>query len=46
MAAGMSSLIDDLEVHMIPEAGHWVQQESPDRVNDHLVDWLTRRFKA
>ena len=44
MAEGMPALIDDLELHMIPQAGHWVQQEAPDLVNAHLVDWLTRRF--
>jgi pimeloyl-ACP methyl ester carboxylesterase len=44
MAAGMPELCSDLEMHTIPKAGHWVQQESPDEVNGLLVDWLTRRF--
>ncbi len=42
--AGMPALIDDLEMHGIPEAGHWVQQEAPGLVNERLLDWLTRRF--
>ena len=45
-AAGMPDLISDLETHMIPKAGHWVQQEAPELVNAQLVDWLERRFGA
>lgn len=26
--------------HVVPGAGHWVQQEAPDAVNALLVDWL------
>lgn len=28
--------------HILPECGHWVQQECPDQVNDLLVDFLKR----
>jgi pimeloyl-ACP methyl ester carboxylesterase len=45
MAAGMPALCSDLEMHNIERAGHWVQQEFPDAVNQTIVDWLTRRFK-
>jgi len=44
MAAGMPGLCADLEMHMIPRAGHWVQQEFPNETNALLIDWLTRRF--
>jgi pimeloyl-ACP methyl ester carboxylesterase len=44
MAAGMPALINDLEVHMIAKAGHWVQQEAPELVNEHMLAWLNRRF--
>lgn len=44
LAAGMGDRIADLEMHTIPRAGHWVQQECPDELNTILVDWLTRRF--
>jgi pimeloyl-ACP methyl ester carboxylesterase len=44
LAAGMPSVCDDLETVVIPKAGHWVQQESPDAVNAALVDWLQRHF--
>lgn len=43
-AAGMPAVIEDLEIEMIPRSGHWVQQESPNLVNRHLVGWLTDRF--
>jgi pimeloyl-ACP methyl ester carboxylesterase len=45
MAAGMPALCSDLEMHNIERAGHWVQQEFPDAVNETIVDWLKRRFK-
>ena len=45
MAADMPSRCNDLETVMIPECGHWTQQEKPDELNAILVDWLTRRFK-
>jgi pimeloyl-ACP methyl ester carboxylesterase len=46
MAAGMPALCSDLEMHNIERAGHWVQQEYPDAVNQTIVDWLHRRFKT
>jgi pimeloyl-ACP methyl ester carboxylesterase len=33
-------------VHLIEGAGHWVQQEQPDRVNTMLLDFLHRRRVA
>jgi pimeloyl-ACP methyl ester carboxylesterase len=44
LADNMGSVCADLETHMVPKAGHWVQQECPDQVNAILVDWLQRRF--
>lgn len=36
----MSSWCTDLRgVHLIEGAGHWVQQEAPDRVNELLIDF-------
>ena len=26
--------------HLLPGAGHWVQQEQPDAVNRHLLEFL------
>ncbi len=44
LASNMPNMCSDLEMYTIPKAGHWVQQESPDQLNELLVDWLTRRF--
>ena len=44
LAANMPNVCSDLEMHTIPKAGHWVQQECPDELNGLLVDWLARRF--
>jgi pimeloyl-ACP methyl ester carboxylesterase len=27
-------------VHIIPNAGHWTQQEAPEETTRHLIDWL------
>jgi pimeloyl-ACP methyl ester carboxylesterase len=32
--------VTDLTVRFIPDAGHWVQQESPEAVNAILEEWL------
>jgi pimeloyl-ACP methyl ester carboxylesterase len=44
MAEHMPALVADLEMHQIEKCGHWTQQEEPDRLNELLLDWLTRRF--
>ena len=44
LAEGMVSTCSDLETQMIPECGHWTQQEKPDELNAILIDWLKRRF--
>jgi len=46
MAEPMKSYVSDLEVVMIPQCGHWTQQEKPAELNRVLVDWLRRRFPA
>jgi pimeloyl-ACP methyl ester carboxylesterase len=40
----MPERCDDLEMHMIHNAGHWVQQEHAATLNERLLSWLTRRF--
>jgi len=44
MAAGMPALCSDLVMHNIAKAGHWVQQEFPNEVNEKIVGWLKHRF--
>jgi pimeloyl-ACP methyl ester carboxylesterase len=45
MAAGMASLVTDLETAMIDECGHWTQQEKPDELNQVMLDWLGRKHR-
>jgi pimeloyl-ACP methyl ester carboxylesterase len=41
-AAVMNGWVTDLRVDaVIDDAGHWVQQQAPDRVNDLLLGWLS-----
>lgn len=46
MADHMPRICSDLEMTTIEGAGHWVQQERPEEVNEILLDWLARRFPA
>jgi pimeloyl-ACP methyl ester carboxylesterase len=39
----MKPFVDDLELHMLDNCGHWTQQEKPDEVNRLILDWLSRR---
>jgi len=39
----MKPLVDDLEIHMLENCGHWSQQEKPGEVNRLMIDWLRRR---
>jgi soluble epoxide hydrolase/lipid-phosphate phosphatase len=41
---GMEELLPQLEKHVIPDAGHWLQQERPAEVNAILIPWLQRNF--
>ena len=40
----MEQLLPALEKHVIPDAGHWLQQERPAEVNALLIPWLERSF--
>lgn len=43
-AADMPERCSNLEMHMVENASHWVQQEHAETVNGYLVDWLHRHF--
>lgn len=38
----MRKQVDDLEIRMIENCGHWTQQEQPDLFNRYLLDWINR----
>ena len=42
----MSAYVDDLEVHMIEDCGHWTQQEKPAELNAVMLEWLGRNYPA
>jgi pimeloyl-ACP methyl ester carboxylesterase len=41
---GMEELLPQVEKHVIRDAGHWLQQEKPDEINELLISWLMRSF--
>tara|TARA_R110001592_G_scaffold363396_2_gene687751 strand:+ start:180725 stop:181708 length:984 start_codon:yes stop_codon:yes gene_type:complete len=43
-AADMPERCSNLEMHLIQNAGHWVQREQPAVFNQHLIAWLQRHF--
>ena len=46
MAEQMRSFMNDVEIVMIPDCGHWTQQERPEALNRLMIDWLQRRHRA
>jgi pimeloyl-ACP methyl ester carboxylesterase len=40
LTEGLDRWVPDLRVERIPEAGHWVQLDAPDRVNDRILRFL------
>jgi len=37
---GTEEFVPDLELHRLPNASHWVQQDAPNEVNQILTKWL------
>lgn len=40
MADGLERWIPDVSVHRLPDASHWVQEDRPKRVTDHLLEFF------
>lgn len=40
----LDNFCTDYEKTLISDAGHWVQQENPEALNNVLIEWLARRF--
>ena len=40
MTYGLEQWVDSIQVKRIPDSGHWVQQEQPDKVNQLMLDFL------
>jgi pimeloyl-ACP methyl ester carboxylesterase len=43
LASGLESWVPELQVHHIPNCGHWVQNEAPDEVNGRMLAFLRER---
>ena len=42
----MADIVPRLEQHRLPNCGHWLQGEQPQRVNALLLDFLARHYPA
>lgn len=40
---GLEQWVDEIKIRRIPDSGHWVQQEQPDKVNQFMLDFLQRQ---
>jgi pimeloyl-ACP methyl ester carboxylesterase len=40
LTTGLEQWVDNIEVKRIPDSGHWVQQEQPDKVNAYMLQFL------
>ena len=39
---GLEQWVDNIQIQRIPDSGHWVQQEQPDKVNQLMLDFLSQ----
>jgi epoxide hydrolase 4 len=39
---GLEQWVPNIQIHRIPDSGHWVQQEKPEEVNTGILEFLTR----
>jgi pimeloyl-ACP methyl ester carboxylesterase len=40
MADGLDEWVPDVTVHHLPDASHWVQEDRPEQVTNHLLEFL------
>jgi hypothetical protein len=40
LTEGYGPYVSDFTLHRLPNVSHWVQQEAPEQVNEHLGNWL------
>ena len=40
LTTGLERWVNDIEIKRIPDSGHWVQQEQPDKVNQYILEFL------
>jgi pimeloyl-ACP methyl ester carboxylesterase len=40
LTTGLERWVNDIQIKRIPDSGHWVQQEQPDKVNQYMLEFL------
>jgi pimeloyl-ACP methyl ester carboxylesterase len=40
LTKGLEQWVGDLQIRYIPDSGHWVQQEQPEKVNQYILEFL------
>jgi pimeloyl-ACP methyl ester carboxylesterase len=40
LTTGLERWVNDIQIRRIPDSGHWVQQEQPEKVNQYMLDFL------
>ena len=40
LTTGLARWVNDIQIKRIPDSGHWVQQEQPEKVNQYMLDFL------
>ena len=41
LTTGLEQWVGQLEIRRIPDSGHWVQQEQPEKVNSYMLEFLS-----
>lgn len=42
LTQGLEQWVPNIQIERIPDSGHWVQQEKPERVNEVMLEFLQR----
>ena len=40
LTTGLELCVSNIQIKRIPDSGHWVQQEQPEKVNQYMLDFL------
>jgi len=40
LTTGLEQWVNNITIKRIPDSGHWVQQEQPEKVNQFMLDFL------
>ena len=40
LTTGLERWVNDIQIKRIPDSGHWVQQEQPDKFNQYMLEFL------